>query len=148
MLSLPLLQLMMLVSPSARSPHGPAIRASRRYAEPRCGACADFCIGRLGGYHSTKPEDFEGKCARASGRALHRLRGGARIRTGKRTSNVTWATFPRSFFGWYCLGVAMLGEFGLLWPGDWKKSDSIKFALIGLVHMSLDAVLDAFFRKN
>jgi len=48
MLALPLLQLMMLVSPSARSPHGSAICASRRCAEPRCGACADFCIGRLG----------------------------------------------------------------------------------------------------
>ena len=48
MLALPLLQLMMLVSPTGRSPHGPAISASWRYAEPRCGACADFCIGRLG----------------------------------------------------------------------------------------------------
>ena len=79
-----------------------------------------------------------------------RLRGGARMRTGKTTSNATWAAFPRSHIlcGWYCLGVAVLGAFGLLWPGNWKKSDSIEFALIGLVLMSLDAVLDAFVRKN
>ena len=79
---------------------------------------------------------------------LHRLRGGARICTGKRTSNMTWAAFPRSFCGWYCLGVAMLGAFGLLWPENWKKSDSIKFALIGLILMSLDVVLDALILKN
>ena len=120
-----------------------------RRLRPRVELCREMGVpsermaSMLFGYHSTKPEDFEEKCARASGRALHRLRGGARICTGKRTSNVTWATFPRSFWssgGWYFLGVAMLGAFGLLWPENWKKSDSIEFALIGLVLMSLDAL--------
>jgi len=120
-----------------------------RRLRPRVELCREMGVpsermaSMLFGYHSTKPEDFEEKCARASGRALHRLRGGARICTGKRTSNVTWATFPRSFWssgGWYFLGVAMLGAFGLLWPENWKKSNSIEFALIGLVLMSLDAL--------
>jgi len=117
-----------------------------RRLRPRVELCRETGVpsermaSMLFGYHSTKPADFEEKCARASGRALHRLRGGARMCTGKTTSNV--------LCGWYCLGVAVLGAFGLLWPGNWKQSDSIEFALIGLVLLSLDAVLDGFVRKN
>ena len=76
---------------------------------------------------------------------LHRLRGGAHMRTGKRTFQ---RYLGRTSHAWYLLGVAALGAFGLLWPENWKKSDSIEFALIGLVLMSLDALFGAFVRKN
>ena len=72
---------------------------------------------------------------------LHRLRGGAHMRTGKRTFQ---RYLGRTSHAWYCLGVAMLGHFGLLWPRDWKRSDSIEFAVLSLILLSLDAMVYAF----
>ena len=49
-----------------------------RRLRPRVELCREMGVpsermaSMLFGYHSTKPEDFEEKCARASGRALHR----------------------------------------------------------------------------
>ena len=75
---------------------------------------------------------------------LHRLRGGAHMRTGKRTFQRYLGRTSGCFYrsgAWYFLGVAMLGHFGLIWPRDWKRSDSIKFAVLGLILLSLDAMV-------
>ena len=63
------------------------------------------------------------------------------MRTGKSTFQ---RYLGRTWHAWYCLGVAMLGRFGLIWPKDWKRSDSIEFAVLGLILLSLDAMVDAF----